>query len=307
MWPTQSGASEICDDMGVRVGVLHPGNMGAALAACIDGQVFWASEGRSEESAERARKAEIVDLGSLDSVVAAVDVVISVCPPAAAVEVAEQVSGTGFDGLYVDVNAVSPATARQIGQLFARFVDGGIVGPPPSTASVSPRGPGIRMRARGNPSGGTRLYLSGEEASEVAGLFAGSAVDIRIVGSDPGRASALKMTYAAWTKGTSALLLSVGALATSEGVMDELLDEWDMSIPELRERLDRVSGRIGEKAWRFAGEMEEIALTYGDAGLPDGFHLAAADIYSRLCDLKDQPPGQSPGEVLAMLLDRKRE
>ncbi len=124
------------------------------------------------------------------------------------------------------------------------------------------------MRSRGHHPGGTRLYLSGEEASEVAALFAGSAVDTHIVGSDPGRASALKMTYAAWTKGTSALLLSVAALATSEEVIDELLDEWDMSIPELRARLERVSARIGEKAWRFAGEMEEIARTYGDAELP---------------------------------------
>ena len=285
--------------------MLHPGNMGAALAACVDGQVFWASEGRSQETATRAREAKIVDLGSLDSLVAAVDVVISVCPPAAAVEVAEQVSGLGFDGLYVDVNAVSPATARQISQLFTRFLDGGVVGPPPSSSWASqpaPAGP-----ARGRHSGGTRLYLSGREASEMAALFAGPAVDTHVVGSDPGRASALKMSYAAWTKGTSALLLSVAALATSEEVIDELLDEWDMSIPELRDRLERVSGRIGEKAWRFAGEMEEIARTYGDAELPNGFHLAAADIYSRLAGLKDQPPGQAPGEVLDMLLHKSGE
>jgi hypothetical protein len=103
----QSETGGICHDMGVRIGVVHPGNMGAALAECVEGQVFWASEGRSQESAARAREAEIVDLGSLDSMVASVDVIISVCPPVAAVEVAEQVSGLGFDGLYLDVNAVS--------------------------------------------------------------------------------------------------------------------------------------------------------------------------------------------------------
>ncbi|HEX6299949.1 MAG TPA: DUF1932 domain-containing protein [Acidimicrobiia bacterium] len=293
--------------MGVRIGVLHPGNMGAALAACVDSQVFWASEGRSQETATRAREVELVDLGSQDSLVSAVDVVISVCPPAAAVGVAEQVSGTGFDGLYVDVNAVSPATTRQIGQLFNRFVDGGVVGPPPSSSRASQPAPADSMPSRGNDSDGTRLYLSGREASEVAALFAGSAVDTHVVGSDPGRASALKMSYAAWTKGTSALLLSVAALATSEEVIDELLDEWDISIPELRERLHRVSGGIGEKAWRFAGEMEEIARTYGDAELPNGFHLAAADIYSRLAGLKDHPPGQAPGDVLDMLLHKSGE
>jgi hypothetical protein len=293
--------------MGMRIGVLHPGNMGAALAGCVDGQVYWASEGRSRETESRAIEAGIVDLGSMDSMVAAVDVVISVCPPAAAVEVAEQVSGRGFVGLYVDVNAVSPATTRQIGQLFARFVDGGVVGPPPSSSRVSQHAPPDSMQDEGHLSDGTRLYLSGEEASQVAALFAGSAVDARVVGSDPGRASALKMTYAAWTKGTTALLLSVAALGTSEDVIDVLLDEWDMSIPELRERLERMSARIGVKAWRFAGEMEEIAHTYGDAGLPDGFHLAAADIYSRLAGLKGHPPDLVPGEVLDMLLQETGE
>lgn len=114
--------------------MLHPGNMGAALAACLEGETLWASEGRSETTANRARESGIVDLGSLDSLVGDADAVISVCPPAAAFEMAEQVSGLGFDGLYVDVNAVSPATARRVGRLFARFVDGGIVGPPPTSS-----------------------------------------------------------------------------------------------------------------------------------------------------------------------------
>lgn len=295
--------------MEVKVGVLHPGNMGAALAACLEGEVLWVSEGRSEETEVRAGEAGIADVGNLGSLVAAADVVISVCPPAAAVDVAEQVSDLGFDGLYVDVNAVSPSTARRIGRLFARFVDGGIVGPPPPSprASVSQPSQVDAESVEGEHSVATRLYLSGVEASAVAALFGESPVETLVMGSDPGRASALKMAYAAWTKGTSALLLSVAALASSEEVIEELMDEWDMSIPELRKRLERLSARIGEKAWRFAGEMEEIAHTYGDAGLHDGFHLAAADIYSRLSDLKDHPPRQVPGEVLDMLLHECEE
>lgn len=281
--------------------------MGAPLAACLGGEVFWASEGRSEASAARAKEAGIVDVGSVPSLVAAVDAVVSVCPPAAAIEIAEQVSGLGFDGLYVDVNAVSPGTTRRIARLFSRFVDGGIVGPPPApSAPVN-----VDKPARGHAeshaedrSGGTRLYLSGREASDVAAWFAESPVDAHVIGSEHGQASALKMAYAAWTKGTSALLLSVAALATSEGVAEELMDEWDMSIPEVRNRLEEVSGRIGKKAWRFAGEMEEIASAYGDAGLPDGFHLAAANVYSRLADLKDHPQDHLPDEIVKMLLDR---
>ena len=275
--------------MGVRVGLLHPGNMGTALAACLDGEVHWASDGRSQATTARAVEAGLLDVGDLASLVSVVDVVLSVCPPTAARDVAQQVSELGFDGLYVDLNAVAPTTAHHIGRLHVRFVDGGIIGPPPSSVDT---GQPVR----------TRLYLSGEEAAAVAAWFAGSPVEGRVIGPNPGQASALKMSYAAWTKGTSALLLSVAALATSGEVIEELLDEWDMSLPELRERLEQVSSRIGEKAWRFSGEMEEIARTYAEAGLPDGFHLAAADLYSRLTDLRDHPAGQTVDEVLKILL-----
>lgn len=271
--------------LGVKIGLIHPGTMGAALARCLEGEVLWASERRSAATVARATEAGISDQGSLESLVTSADAVMAVCPPGAALEVAEQVSVFGFDGMYVDLNAVAPASARAIGGFFTRFVDGGIVGPPPASP------------------GDTRVYLSGEDAALVARLFAGSAVDARVIGSKPGQASAVKMAYAAWTKGSSALLLSAAALATSEGVIDELLDEWDMSIPDLRERLERVSARIGGKAWRFVGEMEEIAHSYGNSGLPDAFHLAAADLYARLADLKDGPQGQSPDEVVRRLLD----
>jgi 3-hydroxyisobutyrate dehydrogenase-like beta-hydroxyacid dehydrogenase len=265
--------------------------MGAALATCLHGEVYWASDGRSQATAARATEAGITDLGDLDSLVAAADVLLSVCPPAAARDVARQVSALGFGGLYVDLNAVAPATAIEISTLHTRFVDGGIIGPPPS--------PG-----EGN-SPDTRIYFSGEEASEVAGLFIGSRVKSRAIGPDPGQASALKMTYAAWTKGSSALLLSVAAVASQEGVLNELMAEWDASIPELRPRLDQVSSRIGRKAWRFVGEMEEIARTYADAGLPDGFHLAAAGLYSRLSDLKDHESDVMVEEIMRLLTEER--
>jgi 3-hydroxyisobutyrate dehydrogenase-like beta-hydroxyacid dehydrogenase len=265
--------------------------MGAALATCLHGEVYWASDGRSQATAARATEAGITDLGDLDSLVAAADVLLSVCPPAAARDVARQVSALGFGGLYVDLNAVAPATAIEISTLHTRFVDGGIIGPPPS--------PG-----EGN-SPDTRIYFSGEEASEVAGLFIGSRVKSRAIGPDPGQASALKMTYAAWTKGSSALLLSIAAVASQEGVLNELMAEWDASIPELRPRLDQVSSRIGRKAWRFVGEMEEIARTYADAGLPDGFHLAAAGLYSRLSDLKDHESDVTVEEIMRLLTEER--
>jgi 3-hydroxyisobutyrate dehydrogenase-like beta-hydroxyacid dehydrogenase len=263
--------------------------MGAALATCLRGEVYWASDGRSPATAARAIEAGITDLRDLDSLVAAVDVLLSVCPPAAARDVAQQVSALGFGGLYVDLNAVAPATAIEISALHTRFVDGGVIGPPPSPGD-------------GNfPD--TRIYLSGEEASEVAGLFVDPRVKSRAIGPDPGQASALKMSYAAWTKGISALLLSVAAVASQEGVLDELMAEWDDAFPELISRLDRTSARIGRKAWRFVGEMEEIARTYADAGLPDGFHLAAAALYSRLADLKDHESDVTVEEIMRLLTE----
>lgn len=260
------------------------------MAACIDGEVYWASEGRSPATAARAAEAGIVDVEDLEALLAKVEVVLSVCPPAAAGDVAQRVHDSGFGGLYVDLNAVAPATVLEIGRLHGRFVDGGVIGSPP------------RSDGSGQ-SASTRIYLSGEEGDEVAALFAGSPVDTHVIGPHPGQASALKMSYAAWTKGTSALLLSVAALARAEGVFEELSSEWDQSIPELRDRVEQLSSRIGSKAWRFVGEMEEIARAYDEAGLPEGFHLAAADLYARLSGLKDASPGQTVDEISATLLE----
>ena len=238
------------------VGLLHPGEMGAAVGAVLRGQgvrVVWASEGRSEETRARAEAAGLEDAGSVVEV-ARSDVVFSICPPHAALEVARSAE---FAGVYVDANAVSPATAREVAEAVGEFVDGGIVGSPP-------REPGT-----------ARLYLSGDRASEVAGLFAGSALDARVVSN----ASAVKMAYAAWTKGTAAMLLAIRELARREGVEDTLLAEWDLSVPELRERYERARRSAEAKGWRWVGEMEEIAATFEADGLPGGFHRAAAEVY----------------------------
>lgn len=236
--------------------------MGAALGAVLrekDEVVRWASAGRSSATAERAREAGLEDVGTVEGLVRRADVVLSVCPPAAAVDVARSIPP--FGGIYVDANAVSPATARKVAGLVDRYVDGGIVGPPP--------------RERGS----TRLYLSGGEAPAIADLFADTPVDARVVSADVAAASAVKMTYAAWTKGTAALLLAIRAVAQAEGVEETLLDEWRMSLPELPQRSNAAARSAAAKGWRWVGEMEEIADTFAAAGLPDGFHRAAAEIY----------------------------
>jgi hypothetical protein len=248
----------------VTIGVLPPGEMGAVVGAALRAaghRVVWASTGRSAATAKRAEEASLEDVGTLEELGRRSDVVIALCPPHAAVEVAR--AFPRFAGIYVDANAVSPATARTIAGLVGRCVDGGIVGPPPRRPET------------------TRLYLSGADAPLVAELFAGTIVDTRIVSESLGAASALKMVFAAWTKGTSALLLAVRAVARAEGVEETLLDEWRLSLPHLPEQSIAAAHSALGKGWRWIGEMDEIAETFTAAGLPDGFHRAAAEIYGR--------------------------
>lgn len=252
----------IGENAAMSVGLLHPGEMGAAIGAALGARgetVLWASAGRSDATAVRAERAGLTDVGEIRELQHRCDVLLSVCPPHAALEVARLVAG--FDGLYVDANAVSPATARAIASLHDRFVDGGIIGPPPHRL------------------GTTRLYLSGRDARVVADLFCGTAVDARALSEEPGAASALKMSYASWTKGSAALLLAARALAQAEGVEDHLLEEWQISLPRLLEQSAGAARSAVNKGWRWVGEMEEIAASYAAAGLPEGFHRAAAEVY----------------------------
>jgi len=238
--------------------------MGAAVGAALRERgvsVLWASAGRSSATAERAEAAGLEDAGDLGAVCRRSEVLLSICPPHAAVAVAQ--AAAGFAGTYVDANAIAPETARAIASVHPRFVDGGIVGPPPTRP------------------GTTRLYLSGEEAERIAELFAGTNVDARAIS---GSASALKAGYAGWTKGSAALLLTVRELARAEGVEDALLEEWRLSIPELEERLAGAERSARRKGWRWIGEMEEIARSMDAQDLPTGFHEAAAEVFRRAAE-----------------------
>ncbi len=264
--------------------------MGTTVAASLvrsGAAVVWASEGRSPATRARADGAGLTDAGSLADACRQSDVVISVCPPGAAVELARAVVATGFRGVYVDANAIAPSTVAAISGIVTerggQVVDGGLVGPPAERP------------------GTTRLYLSGARAAEVAGLFAAGPLEPQVIGDEPGAASALKICYAAYTKGTAALLLAVAALAEAAGVAPALFAEWDRSQRDLPNRVAATAHGSAPKAWRWVGEMDEIASTFADAGLPDGFHRAAADVFTRLADLKDVEQA-SADDVIALLL-----
>ena len=259
------------------IGLLHPGEMGAAVGRCLAGAghaVLWVPAGRGAATRERASAAGLTGCGMARSRPFG----CHRCRSARRTRpwtVARQVAG--FGGLYVDANAVSPATAREVAAIVeaggAGYVDGGIIGPPPVA-------PGL-----------TRLYLSGPRAAEVQALFGGTDVDARVV-PPPGTASAVKMAYASWTKGSAALLLAARALARAEGVEPVLLEEWGISQPGLEKRSDGAARSAAAKGWRWVGEMEEIAAAMAAAGLPEGFHQAAAEMYGVYP--RGRPPGDPP-------------
>ena len=274
-----------------NIGILHPGEMGISIAvsAINSGhQVYWLSEGRSEKTRGRAERYELRQIDSLSQLCQTCKILISVCPPHAAEEVATSVNEAGFRGLYLDANAISPQRAVKIGQLLEGngilFVDGGIIGGPAWTPKE------------------TWLYLSGEHSQEIALCFSKGLLETRIIGDAVGKASALKMCYAAYTKGTTALLSAVLASAESLGVREELYQQWDMGEPGFSDQVDQRVTRVTAKAWRFEGEMNEIASTFREAGLPDGFHLAAADIYHRMADFKDVRESPSLDEIIQTLI-----
>jgi 3-hydroxyisobutyrate dehydrogenase-like beta-hydroxyacid dehydrogenase len=251
------------------VGLLHPGAMGAAVGKLLTGTgraVLWASEGRSAESAARARAAGLEDAGTPRELAARSDLVLSICPPHGALDTARSIGP--FSGLYVDANAVSPATAAAVRSVVqdagARYVDGGIIGPPPA-----------------GPDPTARLYLAGPDAPAVAELFVGTGFTTPVLDGEPTAASALKMAYAGWTKGTAALLLTMREAARAHGVEEALLSEWEHSQPALPDRSLRAAREADEKGWRWVAEMREIAATLAAADLPPGFHEAAAEVFER--------------------------
>jgi len=241
-----------------RVGLLFPGEMGTLVGAAAGADVLWASDGRSEVTARRASEAGFRDVGTVDELVAQSEIVISLCPPAIAEEVAGQVAAAGFDGLYTEANAIAPARVERIAKTL-RCVDGAVI-----------------ARA------GLNLYLSGEkvDVDAVAGLFEDGEVNAIPLEGGIGAASALKMAFGGWNKIGTALAAQAYAIARAYGVEEALAGE------------GVESGRIlraGPKAWRWAPEMEEVAATCAALGLPDGMPRGAAELYSRWDAHRDRP------------------
>jgi len=265
--------------------------MGVSIAASAINsghQVYWVSENRSDKTRLRAEKHGLIEIDTLSQLCVSSEIIFSVCPPHAAEDVAKSVVDQGFNGYYLDANAIAPQRAIKIGQLMEsngiRFIDGGIIG-----------GPAWKPKE-------TSLYLSGKDANVIADCFQNGPLDMKIISPEIGKASALKMCYAAYSKGTTALLAAILTTAESLGIRNELYQQWDMYDLNFSKQANRRATRVTAKAWRFEGEMHEIASTFEEAGLPNGFHEAAAEIYHRMASFKDTPETPKLEDVLDALL-----
>lgn len=258
------------------VGILHPGSMGAAVAACATtnaADVLWCETGRSTASVERAAQAGLTPVATMTELLDRSDIVISLCPPAAAEDLARDVAGHRFAGLYVEANAINPTRVQRIAALLepdATVVDGGVIGSPP----VGGKTP--------------TLYLSGmNDATErIESLFAGTAVRTAVLGTDIGKASALKLAYASFQK-TSRVLVALAVGMAREYAVDQELIEVASRRTDSYLSEPQYIAKAAARAWRWGPELEEAADALAATGLPPEMLRAAASTLARWNDAKD--------------------
>ncbi|MFE2943381.1 DUF1932 domain-containing protein [Streptomyces sp. NPDC059255] len=258
------------------IGILHPGSMGAAVAACAAtnaSEVLWCETGRSVASVERAARFGLTPVATLTELLDRSDIVISLCPPAAAEDLARDVAGHRFAGVYVEANAINPTRVQRITALLepdATVVDGGVVGSPP----VGDKTP--------------TLYLSGpaDETDRIEALFAGTVVRTALLGTEIGKASALKLSYASFQKTSRVLVGLALGMAREHGVDQELVDIASRRTDSYLAEPEYVA-KTAARAWRWGPELEEAADALAAAGLPPEMLRAAASTLARWNDAKD--------------------
>ncbi|MCZ1012654.1 DUF1932 domain-containing protein [Streptomyces lydicus] len=257
------------------VGILHPGSMGAAVAACaaVNADVLWCEAGRSTASAARAEKFGLTPVPTLRELLDRSDIVISLCPPAAAEDLAGDVAQHGFTGVYVEANAINPERAQRIAALLgpdAIVVDGGVVGSPPVRGKTP------------------TLYLSGplDAAERIEALFACTAVRTAVLGTEVGTASALKLSYASFQKTSRVLVALAVGMAREYGVDQELIEVASRRTDSYLSEPQYVA-KTAARAWRWGPELEEAADALAAAGLPPEMLRAAVSTLARWHDAKD--------------------
>jgi 3-hydroxyisobutyrate dehydrogenase-like beta-hydroxyacid dehydrogenase len=284
------------------VAILSPGDMGHAVGQRLGShglQVITCLQGRSERTRSLAQRANITDVPSYQALVTQADMVLSILVPAQAQQaarlVAQAIAETNADLVYADCNAIAPQTTRQIGEIISAaggsYVDASIIGGPP--------------RRQGTP----RFYASGPHAGAFERLNQ-FGLQVVVLGEEIGWASAIKMCYAALTKGLTALSTELLTAAEILGVSGALRQEFQLSQAALYERMERGLPGMPAKSRRWVGEMEEISRTFEQAGLTPRILAGAADIYrlvgaTALADRNPEDPDPPPPleQMVSILAD----
>jgi putative dehydrogenase len=268
--------------MAYAVAIVAPGEMGAAVAARLGeggAKIMTSLAGRSRASAVRAERAHMLSMADDDALIEDADFFLSICPPGEAVALAQRfapaLTRARKKPIYVDCNAISPATALEIGAVLelagCPYVDGGIIGPPPQPNAT-----------------GTRIYVSGAAAADVARLSE-FGVPFPVLDGPLGAASALKMSYGGITKGFTAIAVAMVLGATRAGSAEALRKELGLSQPQLLAWLTRQVPRMYPKAYRWVAEMEEVGH-FLDDGSPGGDMFASiACLYRDIADVARAP------------------
>ena len=253
------------------VAILSPGDMGHAIGQLLrenELRVLTCLAGRSSRTRELSEQAGITDLPTMNELVEQSDVLMSVtvseAVPVLCREISNAVKATGTDLLFAECNAIAPELSKEMEGVLeaggARYVDASIIGGPPRDGS-SPR-----------------VYASGNNVAEFLQLR-DFGLDVRDLGDQLGRASGIKMCYAAMTKGTTALHAELLIAAEKLGLTKELMAEFANSQPAVVTRMEGWIPTMPAKSRRWVSEMEEIEKTFSDLGLTPNFFKGVADMY----------------------------
>jgi putative dehydrogenase len=287
-----------------KIAILSPGNMGAAVGAQLKESgydVISYLADRSDYTKRKAEDAVIRDVGTLNAVVSEADLILSILDPGKAVLIAEQVAVamtcTGFQPIYADCNATSPATARQLQTIIngagGIFIDVGIIGGAPTRRDNFPN-----------------FCTSGPEAAVLDELD-GKGVKIRFIGPEIGQGSAIKICNGAYNKGAFALYTTVMLAAEHYGFADFLRERLPNSQAGNVERLDEAIIRLPSLSERYIGEMEQVAETFASIGLTPNIHQGAAELFELLsssplaAQRRDEiDPDRSSADTLVQLVEQ---
>jgi 3-hydroxyisobutyrate dehydrogenase-like beta-hydroxyacid dehydrogenase len=285
-----------------KIGLLSIGDMGVGIAKLLIAHGFVVVtniSGRSQDTIERARDAQVELLESDTELAQQSSVILSVVPPkdaeatAARIVKAVKDSGSEKEFYLVDLNAVAPSTIKSIAasvkkeDVPIRFVDGSILGQPPKpTASPDAEAKSSSSSDFSNwyrpsiPISGPDLLTALPYGEKLI-----SVLNMKYISPDIGAASGLKMCFASLTKGFTAIATQSFTTAHKLGVFDALKEALGTLYPSILTNAEKGVPSMPPKAYRWVREMEEIALTFNEeAGWDKGMFGGAASIYKVIAE-----------------------